>query len=64
MEALFLKRKKENLIRLQRKIRQTWKRIRRSNDYLEWINADVGCFLLQVQVKIIIDLLFLYIIIY
>lgn len=57
METLILEKKKENLIKLQSQIRYAWKTIRQSNNYQEWINADVGCFLLQVQVKTIINLL-------
>lgn len=52
-----LTRKKLNSNRLQKKIETAWSIIRQSKNYREWINADVGCYLLQVQIKTIIGLL-------
>lgn len=52
-----LKKKKSNSNRLQKEIETAWSIIRQSKNYREWINADVGCYLLQVQIKNIINLL-------
>jgi hypothetical protein len=48
---------KNKLNLLHKEITSTWKIIRRSKGYKEWINADVGCFPLQVQIKIVLRLL-------
>lgn len=43
---------------IHRKIDALWRELRQRKGYKEWINADVGCFFVKLQMEIIIELMY------
>lgn len=49
---------KIKLYTIHRKIDALWRELRQRKGYNEWINADVGCFFVKLQMEIIIEIMY------